>query len=442
VKLIGKLTLYTTISKIAIVGLFILLLPRLVKEVVFQYTNNNLKQQKNKVLDNIQKKGLDYYFNGDSSYGSYTMLKEEFISLEPASGDFQKDTLFTARRIVEKDTLTYRLLNYVFEYGHKKYLLEIGKTIDAINQYNNPLQKVALYALIGLVAFTLIFDLIYMRLVLRPLKLIIRTKLVNRKFPFKENLSPVKTSTTDFRWLDQSLIDLMNAVKEAFEKEREFTSNASHELMTPISILQNKIENLMVEGDLSEPAQEKIAEMMYTLNRLKRIVRSLLLISRIENDQFAKTDQAKVLNLLHEVTTELADRLEARKIRVSYSVSQGLTLTGINRDLIFQLIYNLVNNAIRYNQEGGEIEISDQYSKGKPYVLLIKDTGIGIDKNELETIFDRFKKTSKIEGEGYGLGLSIVKSIAQYHGIRIQVSSQPGKGSIFSMIFSSGIVLK
>ena len=198
----------------------------------------------------------------------------------------------------------------------------------------------------------------------------------------------------------------------------------------------------MVEGDLSEPAQEKIAEMMYTLNRLKRIVRSLLLISRIENDQFAKTDQAKVLNLLHEVTTELADRLEARKIRVSYSVSQGLTLTGINRDLIFQLIYNLVNNAIRYNQEGGEIEISDQYSKGKPYVLLIKDTGIGIDKNELETIFDRFKKTSKIEGEGYGLGLSIVKSIAQYHGIRIQVSSQPGKGSIFSMIFSSGIVLK
>lgn len=441
-KLIGKLTLYTTISKIAIVGLFILLLPRLVKEVVFQYTNNNLKQQKNKVLDNIQKKGLDYYFNGDSSYGSYTMLKEEFISLEPASGDFQKDTLFTARRIVEKDTLTYRLLNYVFEYGHKKYLLEIGKTIDAINQYNNPLQKVALYALIGLVAFTLIFDLIYMRLVLRPLKLIIRTKLVNRKFPFKENLSPVKTSTTDFRWLDQSLIDLMNAVKEAFEKEREFTSNASHELMTPISILQNKIENLMVEGDLSEPAQEKIAEMMYTLNRLKRIVRSLLLISRIENDQFAKTDQAKVLNLLHEVTTELADRLEARKIRVSYSVSQGLTLTGINRDLIFQLIYNLVNNAIRYNQEGGEIEISDQYSKGKPYVLLIKDTGIGIDKNELETIFDRFKKTSKIEGEGYGLGLSIVKSIAQYHGIRIQVSSQPGKGSIFSMIFSSGIVLK
>src|SRR6202043_3823315 len=195
---------------------------------------------------------------------------------------------------------------------------------------------------------------------------------------------------SDFKYLDNSLIDLMNTVKEAFEKEREFTSNASHELMTPISILQNKIENLMTDTDLTEAAQEKISTMMKTLNRLKKILRSLLLISRIENDQFAKAQQVNLPALIQEVTTELEDRLEARKIGVQSSVARSVTLRGVNRDLIFQLIYNLVNNAIRYNKEEGNIEISGQLVQGGSFILRIKDSGIGIAKNELETIFDRF----------------------------------------------------
>ncbi|HXB43444.1 MAG TPA: HAMP domain-containing sensor histidine kinase [Puia sp.] len=435
-KLLSKLTLYSTLSKTVIVLVFILLLPRLVNDVASQYTNYYLNEQKKQVLDNIYKKGIDYYFEGDSSYGSYTMLKEEYISLEAASDDFPSDTIITAKRIVENDTLTYRLLDYVFFYGHKKYLLEIGKTLAAIDQYNKPLQRVALYALIGLVVFTLIFDLIFTRLVLRPLNLIIRTKLHNQKFPFKENLLPIRTSTTDFKYLDNSLIDLMNKIKEAFEKEREFTSNASHELMTPISILQNKIENLMVDSEMTEETVEKIMGMMNTLNRLKKIVRSLLLISRIENDQFVKTEQVKPFIIIQEIITELDDRLEARKLRLRQSVSQNMILNRINRVLIFQLFYNLINNAIRYNNEEGEIEITDQLIQNQSYTILIKDTGVGIHKNEIETIFNRFKKSSKTEGEGYGLGLSIVKSIAQYHNIGILVQSERGEGSVFSIVFS------
>jgi len=439
VKLHSKLTLYTTLSKIAIVILFIWLLPRLVNDVASQYTNYYLREQKKKVLDNIQKKGIDYYLGGDSSYGSYTMLKEEYISLEPANMELHTDTIETSRRIVENDTLTYRLLNHVFEYGNKKYMLEIGKTITAIDQYNGPLQRVALYVLIALIAFTLVIDLIFTRLLLRPLGLIIRTKLVNRKFPFKEDLVPVKTSTTDFKYLDNSLIGLMNKIKEAFEKEREFTSNASHEMMTPISILQNKLENLMMDNEMSEASQEKIIGMMNTLNRLKKIVRSLLFISRIENDQFVKTDHIKPRLLVEEVVKELEDRVEARGIDIRLDIYAELTLHGINRDLIFQLIYNLVNNAIRYNKEGGKILISDQLIQEKSYTIIIEDTGTGIPQNDLVNIFDRFKK-SKIAGEGYGLGLSIVKTIAQYHGISIDVRSVYGKGSAFNIIFPADMV--
>jgi two-component system sensor histidine kinase ArlS len=271
-------------------------------------------------------------------------------------------------------------------------------------------------------------------LLLHPLGVIIRSKLVNRKFPFKEQPPPVKTSTADFKYLDNSLIELMTKINEAFEKEREFTSNASHELMTPISILQNKIENLMLSTELAEDLQEKITGMMKTLNRLKKIVHSLLFISRIENDQFSKADRVDIKALIKEVMEELGHRLEARGLNFRLTVSP-VTLQHLNHDLLFQLIYNLINNAIRYNKEGGEILITDDFMPGKSYSLFIRDTGVGIPENEIGSIFDRFKKTGRSEGEGYGLGLSIVKSIGQYLGIRIEVKSEFSKGTVFSIIF-------
>ncbi|HEY1872086.1 MAG TPA: HAMP domain-containing sensor histidine kinase [Chitinophagaceae bacterium] len=431
----SKITLYTTVSKIVIVLIFIWLLPGIVKDLNSQYTNNNLVEQKRKVLDNIRKRGIDYYFEGDSSYGSYTMLKEEFIALETTNRHYQVDSIFTEQRIVENDTLTYRLLDYSFEYNNKYYLLEIGKTVSAIDQYNRPLQKLASYTLIILIFLTLILDLFFTRLLLRPLHLIITSKLLNRKFPFKETISPVKTSTTDFKYLDQSLTDLASKIKDTFEKEREFTSNASHELMTPISILQNKMENVMVDPELNEDFREKVVSMMTILNRLKKIVRSLLLISRIENDQYVKTDLIKPSVLLEEIVFELKDRIELRKIRIMQSLSHSIEIPGVNRDLIFQLFYNLINNAIKYNQEEGEIEISNQIIPGESYIIHIKDMGIGIPSNELGSIFDRFKKADKTWSEGYGLGLSIVKSIAQYHEINITVQSEYGRGSTFSIYF-------
>jgi two-component system, OmpR family, sensor histidine kinase ArlS len=442
VKLLSKLTLYITLSKLAIVLLFILLLPRLVNDVAFQYTNYTLQKQKKEVLYEINKNGIDYYFQGDSSYGSYTLLKEEYISLEPASRGITRDTIETSRRIVENDTLTYRVLIHEFEFRNKKYMLEIGKTIAAINQYNQPLQRVALYVLIALIALTLFIDLVYTRLLLRPLGVIINTRLVNRRFPFKEHLPPIKTTTKDFKYLDNSLIDLMNKIHEAFDKEREFTSNASHEMMTPISILQNKIENLMLDNDLNEELQEKIMSIMKTLNRLKSIVRSLLMISRIENDQYVKSEQVNIKKLVEEVMNELEDRLEARGIRFRLSFSNDHILQHLNRDLLFQLIFNLVNNAIRYNKENGEISITGYLDPDKSYRLLIADTGVGIASKDLDTIFDRFKKSGLAEGEGYGLGLSIVKSIAQYHGMRIEVKSEYGKGSVFSIIFPKELIVK
>lgn len=429
-KLITKLTLFITLSKLAIVLLFVLTLPFLVENIADKYTNNYLRQQRQKVLEVVSRNGVDTYLQGNESYGSYTMLKEEYISLEPVDPSVRLDTIYTDDRIVEQDTLTYRVLMHSFTAGNQRYLLEVGKTTATISQYNRPLQRIASIVLLGLIGLTLIIDLLSTRYLLKPLGLIIRSKLINRKFPFKGNTDRVQTSTSDFKYLDDSLISLMHQIHDAFEKEREFTANASHELMTPIGILQNKIENLMDDHELDSTLQDRLMGMQKTVNRLKKIVRSLLLISRIDNAQFAKLEAVRVHELIKDVTEEIDHRLEEREITLAVEVDPAKRLMNVNRDLLFQLIYNLVNNAIKYNRPKGMIRIYDETKDGA-YFLKVSDTGIGIERSELPLIFNRFKKNTSTGEGSYGLGLSIVKSIADYHEMEITATSTIGEGTVF-----------
>ncbi|WP_291403185.1 HAMP domain-containing sensor histidine kinase [Daejeonella sp.] len=442
-KLISKLTLFITLSKLAIVLLFVLTLPYLIGEIASNYTDYYLQQQQKKVLEVVNKNGVDSYLQGEESYGSYTMLKEEYISLEPVEQGFKLDTIYTDQRIIEQDTLNYRVLIHSFDTEIGTYLMEVGKTIETIDQYKRPLQRIATYVLLGLILITLIIDLFYTRFLLRPLVKIIKTKIINRKFPFNENTVPIKTTTSDFRFLDDSLIKLMEQIHVAFEKEREFTANASHELMTPIGILQNKIENLMGESEIGDLVQERLIGMQKTLNRLKRIVHSLLLISRIENDQFTKKESVKVSELFEDISDEISHRLSEKNISLEISLSKDIILKNINRDLIFQMFYNLINNAIRYNKESGFIHIKDRLNADGTYAIDLIDSGIGIPEEEISTIFNRFKKANKSEDSGgYGLGLSIVKSIADYHQIIISVESDLEKGTQFGISFPANLLEK
>jgi two-component system, OmpR family, sensor histidine kinase ArlS len=434
-KLITKLTLFITGSKLVIVLLFVSILPLLVSNIVSNYTNHYLREQKEKVLMQVEKNGIDYYLQGQLVYGSYTMLKEEYISLEPYVDGTSRDTVETTLRVIEDDTLTYRVLKQVFTAENKKYVLEVGKTIATISQYNGPLQKLALSVLVGLIILTIVVDLVYTHIILKPLNAIISTRLVNRKFPFREAFPPIRTTTSDFIYLDTCLVDLMKKITDAFDKEREFTSNASHELMTPISILQNKLENMIVDSDVSEELQDKIIGMMNTLTRLKKIVRSLLLISRIENEQFTKSDTIDILGLIKEVVEELSDKLETKSLQVKIDIPENLEIEHMNRDLIFQLFYNLVNNAIRYNKEDGAIVIRAERQPNFGCIVYIEDTGIGIEGDELQLIFNRFKKARRAAEDGYGLGLSIVRSIADYHSLNLHVDSVVNEGTTFAIAF-------
>ncbi|RCH53709.1 sensor histidine kinase [Mucilaginibacter hurinus] len=441
-KLNTKLTLFNTISKLVIVVLFVLLLPLLITRINQSYTDSKLVKQKDKVLQIVKTLGIGNYITDGESYGSYTLLKEEYVSLDEVTPDQFLDTIQNERRIVEGDTIEYRILSHTFSVNNNNYLLEVGKSVDTLNETSSALQSIAFVILVSMILLTILADQFYSSYVLRPLRQIIKTKLVGNRFPSFGSYRRVRTSTADFQHLDLSIHRMIETIADKFQKEREFISNASHELMTPISILQSKIENMFDEEDIADELKVKLLEMQRILNRLKSITKTLLLISQIENEQFIKEDEVNLHALLEEVYEEISIRIEEKDIHFAMHLSPQTRLHNVNRFLLFNLFFNLINNAIKYNREGGQITIKEELNNNA-VTINIADTGIGIHADELPYIFNRFKKFKRsLQQDSFGLGLPIVKSIAGFHNIKVEVESQKDIGSTFKLIIPASIIKK
>ncbi|GAB3015987.1 hypothetical protein GCM10027051_20140 [Niabella terrae] len=434
-RLYTKQALFSSASTLVIIALFVLLLPELMQRIAFNNTNKALRKQEAKVMDEIRRNGVDYYLNGDTAYGSYSMLKDEYISLERIDRPIAA-LMVTDQRLIERDTITYRILTHSFQESNAIYLLEIGKKMASINEEGRALQRVAIYVLLPLILLLLLVHLLYNRYLLKPLNLIIKSRLLDARFPFKQRHQPLKTTTTDFRYLDRSINDLMQQIRTAFEKEREFTANASHELLTPLSIIQSKIENLLNDETITTAQAMELEGLMRTLYRVKKIVNSLLLIARVENEQYVRNDTIFSIDFINEITEELEHRLKENDLQLQMKMKSSTKLTQINKELLFQLFYNIIANAIRYNRFNGMIEITDGRTSGGQYYITVRDTGIGIAADQQLSIFDRFKKSGVKSDQSNGLGLSIVKSIAQYHDLQISLSSSLDQGSSFRITFA------
>jgi len=441
-KLRTKLTLFNAISKLVIVTIFVLLLPGIIKNINQNNTDSRLRHHKDQLLKIIKDKGINNYIpSGESDASYYTPLKEDYVSLGIDTLQENLDTIRNEKRLLQGDTIKYRILSHNFEANHKKYLLEIAISVDAITETSGPVQNVAFGVLLGMILLTILADQLYSNYVLRPLGLIIKTKLIAQKFPNFGSYKKVKTTTSDFEHLDISIHNMIETIEGTFQKEREFISNASHELMTPVSILQSKIENMFVREDIDDATKARLLEMQKILNRLKSITKTLLLISQIENDQFIKEDKVPLSGLLQEVYDEISIRLQDENITYEASLPGDWVLVNVNKFLLFNLFFNLINNAIKYNQENGEIKVVARHENNVFSVSII-DSGIGISAEDLPHIFDRFKKfRQSLQHDSFGLGLPIVRSIAAFHKIRIDVISQKGKGTTFELIFPQGSVV-
>jgi two-component system phosphate regulon sensor histidine kinase PhoR len=215
---------------------------------------------------------------------------------------------------------------------------------------------------------------------------------------------------------------------------RELIGNISHELRTPLASIKAMVETLQggAIGD-KEAAQDFLSRINREIDHLTQMVAELTQLSRIEAGQAELKMEPVDLNaLVDEVITEVMPLAERQKIVISKGLSPDLPSVPADKDRIRQTIINLVHNAIKFNKPEGKVTVSTSYDSNSVSVS-VSDTGIGIAKEDLPHIFERFYKADKARsGGGSGLGLAIAKHTIQAHGGEIRAESEEGKGSTFT----------
>nr|WP_121273755.1 HAMP domain-containing sensor histidine kinase [Pedobacter schmidteae] len=435
-KLQFKLALYNTLTKIAIITMLGILILVSINHISINHIQQRLLQKKIRLITNLSNIEINDLLL-QKTFTDYNLLREEYIILkEIKTVDHPVKQQFTQElRSIEGNQEEFQILTTDFNYEGKSYRLELGETMSTLAQLERTISMFTFGILIAAVILTLIIDLGFMQFLLAPFYQIIDQKLNKVNDPINFNYQPVKTTTDDFRILDQSISVLMNKIATLFLIEKEFIANVSHELLTPISVLNTRLENLLNDEHLSQEGENKLFACLKTLNRLKAIINSLLLISKVENNQYNKPDTISVRHTVEEVYEELEHRLLMMKLKIHINLPEDYNFTG-NRSLFHTLLMNLVNNAIKYNIPSGSVSI---YSEKKltGYTLVVADTGRGMDPEIVEQAFIRFEKLQSEQEDSHGLGLAIVRSIASFHDIKINIDSKKGEGTLVRIIFPS-----
>lgn len=236
-----------------------------------------------------------------------------------------------------------------------------------------------------------------------------------------------KTDTLEFAELNATLDKLLQHSIATFKSQREFTENASHELQTPLAVLKSKLDILLQSNDLTERQYHIAEEMNKALTRGSRINKNLLLLAKIENNQFDSTGFIRFDTLLLLSIDGLQEYFKEKKLDVCFDIQPEVAVKG-NSGLTEVLINNLLINAIRHTSEGGIIKIVLSNSDFK----IINSGKNALDQNLL---FKRFSKISA-DSSGNGLGLSIVQEICKLHQWQVAYNFENGM-HIFLVVFRS-----
>lgn len=236
------------------------------------------------------------------------------------------------------------------------------------------------------------------------------------------------------RQIQKQLEDL----KSAESARKEFTANVSHELKTPLMSISGYAE-LMMNGMVPQDKMQDFSGRIYhESERLSNLVADIIQLSRLdEKNGETMFEPVDLGELGEDVINNLQNRAAKKKIRLEYT-GDSAQIQGV-RHVLYEMFYNLTDNAIRYTPEGGEVKVFVGKLNGKPY-FRVEDNGIGIPENEQQRIFERFYRVDKShsrETGGTGLGLSIVKHGAALHHAKILLDSEPGRGTKMEILFNN-----
>lgn len=241
----------------------------------------------------------------------------------------------------------------------------------------------------------------------------------------------------EFRQLSVSVNLMLDRLSEAFATQRQFSGNAAHELRTPLAIMQTKLElfaaeHKNLEGDTAELVRSQAEQ----LDRLSKLVHTLLEMSNLSSAP--RSDRIELAPLVDEIITDLAPLASQNDITMEQDCD-NVVITGSDA-LIYRLVFNLIENAVKYNRQGGSVSVS-VHKENNNAIVCVSDTGCGIPEECRESIFQPFFRVDKSRSRqmgGVGLGLALVHEIAVLHGGSVRAEPGNKSGTVFIVTLPAG----
>lgn len=291
-----------------------------------------------------------------------------------------------------------------------------------------------IYVMIGTIAVSILLIYYFIGKALKPLwELNEKIKSVDES-TLDERILILKSSAEIYE-LTNSYNKMLDRLERSFNTQKQFTSSAAHELKTPLTVINTSIEVLeMDENPSDDDYKDFISDMKESIGRLIKTVNGLISLAEdnISEMNYEHIDLQELSNIAAEELKEMSEKNNIKIILPENSIN-----IYSDKIMVYRMIYNLIENAIKYNKEGGLVNISLNNSD-KECRLTVSDTGIGMSDETINHIFDPFYREDKSRSQnipGLGLGMSILKSIADRCNAEIKIKSELGKGSDISVIF-------
>jgi len=326
--------------------------------------------------------------------------KDQYTTYEPAIAN--TPALFhTVKNKNAGEEEEMREIQFSLDVAGEIYLIRVDKPLEETED----LLQIIIGVTVAMIAMILLIGYFINRVVIRRLwkpfyQAIDQVKtyhVTDQNF-----LKPEPTDIDEFSLLNQSIHDMVERIQRDYESLKNFTGQAAHEIQTPLAVIRSKLDMLMQQESILEKNATHIADIEKAVQRLSRLHQSLLLLTKVENRQFALNEEVRLENIVVEKYEEFNEMAEAMHLNISLNV-RPLTIL-FHQHLAEIIVGNLFNNAIRYNKPGGSIEIDLTGS-----TLTISNTSTN-QQLDSEKLFKRFFRQHHTD-EGNGLGLSIVKQI-------------------------------
>ena len=402
-KLLNITTKYFLILLLTILTLWTVVFYFVIKNKIYQDVDEYLENRKFEILKEVG--------TNPSLLSGRTPYKKDFkiekITPEEADKIRENYSEIFILEPVENEPEAYRQLTTTFSTNQEHFKLSISASLVD----SKDLIKIILIN-VSMLYFVLLVFVVYLnrKLLQKLWKPFYSTLLQVKKYRLERD-RPMNfeiTRVIEFRKLNEIISQLIQNNLQAYQNQKQFIENVSHEIQTPLAIARSKTELLMENSNLTGEQAKLVDTITENLNRLSRLSKSLLLLSKIENNQFPETEKIDIESLIRRIFEGFKELIEFKNIKFNF-MSKGKIVVELNSDLAEILFSNLIRNAIYHNVQNGFINLSIKKNE-----IVIENSGLEFQGSP-ELFFERFSKASANKNS-LGLGLSIVKSICNlYH---------------------------